>query len=144
MISNEEYMKRENALRTYDAHLYNKIFVYGILKRGHALDMTHMGGKYLYDAIVNGKLYHIGHGVGLKLATRLDDNSEAHGEVWEIPATLWQTLDEIESEGRAYARVWTKVEHDGERVEVQCYEHIYYPDDWYGTRLPEIEGGKFV
>lgn len=115
------------------------IYVYGILKRGHALDLTHMGGKFIDEDSVYGNLYRIGHGVGLKLDRGKTDNL-AHGEVWEIPDTLWKHLDDIESEGYAYARVEATT-LKGHRV--QLYEHIYYPDEMYGTGLPKIEKGVF-
>lgn len=96
----------------------NKLFVYGILKRGYELDLSNTGGKFLGEASIQGAvLYGIGwipeglrnqilarkfHGVGLKLD--VDSTKVAHGELWEIPNRLWKWLDDIERNGFCYTR----------------------------------------
>lgn len=116
------------------------IFVYGILKRGHALDLTRLGGKFIQRDSVFGDLYRIGNGVGLLLR---DDTSiaTANGEVFEIPSYLWRYLDEIENEPNYYKRI--KVRTVG-GLNVQLYEHNAFPSEMYGTeRFPKIESGWF-
>src|SRR5271157_1217215 len=99
----------------------NLLFVYGILKRGKSADLTQYGGKFIGVAKLEGaQLYHIGHGVGLRLEPQsngdyfdLGEIVAAHGEVWEIPDPLWDWLDSIESNGFVYTRkVVTPEVHD--------------------------------
>lgn len=103
----------------------NKLFCYGILKRGYELDLNNYGAKYLGEAVIPGAvLYGIGRryehethpndgrefsGVGLKLDVDPSGVEAAHGELWEVPADLWTFLDQIESNGRVYTRKEVKV-----------------------------------
>ena len=96
----------------------NKIFVYGILKRGYELDLEQFGAKFLGEASIPGatlygigrRYQHEGHpndgrefsGVGLKLAG--SPLTTAYGELWEIPDNLWNFLDDIEQNGQVYER----------------------------------------
>lgn len=116
------------------------LFCYGILKRGHALDLTRLGGKFIQEDTIYGNLYSIGNGVGLILGTKEQDRG-AHGEVFEIPSQLWRYLDEIENEPEYYKRVKVQTLKG---LEVQVYEHNAYPAEVYGTkRFPRIESGWF-
>src|SRR5258706_9446905 len=88
---------------------YDKIFVYGILKRGFPLDLKQYGGKFLGKARIAGtQLYHIGGGVGLRKTANLE--AKAVGELWEVPNSLWRWLDDIEQNGFCYTREWFNVE----------------------------------
>lgn len=96
----------------------NKLFVYGILKRGLELDLEQYGAEFVGEAHIPGAvLYGIGrnwhheshpndgrefHGVGLKLDVGPD--GLAHGELWNIPDSLWDWLDGIEQQGFCYTR----------------------------------------
>lgn len=146
----------------------NKLFVYGILKRGYELDLAKQGAKFLGEAeIPNATLYGIGHrfyternkqyysGVGL----RLDEGPNgvalgAKGELWEIPDHLWKWLDQIEQNGFCYTRKivsvivptrknWTNgfIGYDMEypQVDAWTYEHTY-PGFNYDN---PIESGTF-
>jgi gamma-glutamylcyclotransferase (GGCT)/AIG2-like uncharacterized protein YtfP len=123
----------------------DKFFAYGILKRGFELDLSQYGGKFVSTASVRGTLYHISSGVGL----RLGGDKIAHGELWEIPRTLWGWLDKIEGvEYNVYARRLVQL-IDGESS-AYLYEHMGFTGDgpyldwYYENRLTEIEGGVFV
>jgi gamma-glutamylcyclotransferase (GGCT)/AIG2-like uncharacterized protein YtfP len=105
----------------------SKIFVYGILKSGFELSLSRYGGKLLGPARVAGtQLYHIGGGVGLRFAK--DADTAAHGELWEIPDSLWHWLDQIEANGFAYTREEMTVSvdiEDGIKVKAWVYVHTY-------------------
>src|SRR5260370_42631174 len=107
----------------------NKLFVYGILKRGFQLDLTKRGCKFIGEAQIQGaNLYGIGHkwdgenwsGVGLRfLGLPVEDPIRVvHGEIFEIPdgplefpnegdrqwyeerhRNLWDWLDGIDQNG---------------------------------------------
>lgn len=98
----------------------NKLFVYGILKRGYELDLADHGATFLGEAHIPGAIlygigrnYHDGeldggrgggreyHGVGLGLDK--DPNGVAHGELWDVTG-LWDWLDGIEQNGFCYTR----------------------------------------
>jgi len=143
----------------------NKLFVYGILKRGYELDLSDHKATFLGDAHIDGAvLYGIGHiwrheshpnegrqyhGVGLKLD--VGPLEVAYGELWDIPNTLWDWLDSIEQNGYVYTRKVVPVKlqeypagapYDSEvykTVDAWTYEHCY-PDFSYDNK---IEGGKF-
>jgi gamma-glutamylcyclotransferase (GGCT)/AIG2-like uncharacterized protein YtfP len=115
----------------------SKIFVYGILKRGHVLDLSTRGGIFIKEAeIKHAQLYWIGgrQGVGL----RFEFNAgPARGEVWSIPNSLWPWLDGIEGvRYNVYTRrdAWT-----ADRTKVQLYEHTCegmkytdpIPNNWF-------------
>jgi len=113
----------------------NRLFVYGILKRGYELDVSHYGAKFLQEATLNSAvLYgigrrwdHEGHpndgreysGVGLRFTANLED--KVHGELWEIPEKLWPWLDQIENNGITYTRKLV----DDEFASAWVYEHTY-------------------
>jgi|SRR6267378_1379330 len=94
-VMSESVMKRLEAQCEY-------LFVYGILKRGFVLDLTHRA-EFIGEAVLPGAiLYSIGSGVGLRLTEDL--NKHAYGEVFKIPQRLWKWLDGIESNGYNYTR----------------------------------------
>lgn len=159
----------------------NKLFVYGILKRGYELDLTNYGAKFIGEAYIEGAtLYGIGprdrwetvrkdgiwqryQGVGLRLNTYPWSEGDpsgvvAHGELWEVPPSLWRWLDDIEQNGRVYTRKivpvmlelkdaptqgeWGAVMANAKAVtlaDAWVYEHCY-KDFKYENR---IEGGRF-
>lgn len=115
------------------------LFVYGILKRGKSLDLTHKGCEFLGKAELPGAtLYNVGHGVGL----RLNDNklSRAHGELFRIPASLWRWLDIVESNGHIYTRkIVHPVDDNDKVVTAWVYEHNFdhfLPED-------EVKGNEW-
>lgn len=144
--------------------MVNKLFVYGILKRGEELDLAEYGATYLGDARIEGAtLYGIGrrmyqeshpndgrefHGVGLRLE---DPGRVAYGEIWDIPDNLWTWLDQIEQNGFCYTRKVVAAFMDAfpagapydceayKTVLVWVYEHTY-PNYKYDN---PIKGGKF-
>lgn len=141
----------------------NKLFVYGILKRGYELDLSNHGARFLGEAHIPGAvLYGIGRvfrerdedqrrpwrGVGLGLDK--DPNGVAHGELWDVTG-LWGWLDDIEQNGFCYTRKIVPVRlntlpagapYDSEAYKtVQAYVYEYtYPNFDYAN---PIEGGKF-
>lgn len=123
----------------------NKLFVYGILKRGFQLDLTKYGCKFLGEALLNGAVLHkIGEGVGLRFSP--DPLQVAYGEVFEVDDEgLWAWLDEIENNGNVYKRsITTTCVEDGrdglKEVEAWVYEHIVYANY---RELPVFEDGVF-
>lgn len=141
-----------------------KLFVYGILKRGYELDLAEYGAEFIGEAYIPGAiLYGIGknwhheshpnegrefHGVGLVL----DEDTErvAHGELWNIPDTLWDWLDQIEQNGFCYTRKVVKVDvtsileckHGNPISVVQdawVYEYTHPAMKWENP----IESGRF-
>lgn len=139
----------------------NKLFVYGILKRGYELDLRQKWAKFLGEAFIEGAtLYGIGpvsrsvlktsewdtsrefNGVGLRLN---ETGNIAHGELWEVPSHLWEWLDQIEQNGHVYTRkiVETQtIDKTGDGitpVDAWVYEHSY-PDFVY--KYP-IKNGRF-
>jgi gamma-glutamylcyclotransferase (GGCT)/AIG2-like uncharacterized protein YtfP len=99
----------------------NKLFVYGILKRGYELDLREHGAKFIGEAHIEGAaLYGIGpiyegnkhefryHGVGLRLDYMPEKDTDpmgvAYGELFEVPHKLWPWLDGIEQNGFVYTR----------------------------------------
>lgn len=147
----------------------NKLFVYGILKRGYELDLRQYGATFLGEAHINGAtLFGIGapyknrkwSGVGLKLDPPntehlpmwgLGPHRVAHGELWEVPDPLWAWLDGIEQNGFCYTRKITDVSlneypveapYDGESyktVKAWVYEYSY-PGFTYKSPIKE---GRF-
>ena len=80
----------------------DKLFVYGILKRGFQLDLEKRGAKFIGKAILlDAALYCLGSGVGMKL----EPGKVAHGEVFKIPKDKWSWLDSIEGHPYNYRRV---------------------------------------
>lgn len=135
--------KRRNCAEGWTLIETDKIFVYGILKRGFKLDLSKYGGTFLHTDTVFGTLYRIGSGVGL----RLGGDGLAHGEIFEIPRTLWGWLDEIEQvDYNVYTRRYVKTD-DGDFAHL--YEHTAYvgkdtdPDWYYENRLRAFENGVF-
>ena len=140
----------------------NKLFVYGILKRGYELDLEGYGAKFISEAYIPGAILygignrwaHEGHphdgrqwsGVGLALNVG-PSSGVAHGELWEIPSNLWGWLDSIEQNGYCYTRKIVPVHYEidngqGEDVLVVnawVYEYTY-PGFNYAN---PIEGGRF-
>lgn len=107
----------------------DRIFVYGILKRGFGLDLSKRHGTYLGNGAIEGAtLRPIGEGVGLRFDQ--DPGYLAFGEVFEIPTHLWPWLDAIESNGKHYTRRETDVNlFDKDRnvlvIKAWVYEHTY-------------------
>lgn len=147
-----------------------KLFVYGILKRNYELDLRKFGCTFLGEAELPGAtLYGIGgqnhdrlslddfgkdsprqwSGVGLRFTPK-DPDGVAHGEVFEIPDSLWDWLDTIENNGFTYTRKVVQVQvkvgerfRDGapvyEPVEAWVYEHTFPGMEYKNP----IEGGVF-
>lgn len=107
----------------------NKIFVYGILKRGHAASLSEMGGRFICEATLkNAQLYWLANRIGVGLKFELG-KGPARGEVWEIPNALWPILDGMEGVAwNVYKRVEAYAMAGGERHKVQVYIHTYYED----------------
>lgn len=140
-------------LREHEREMNNKLFVYGLLKRGYDLDLENYGGKFIGEAHIKGAtLYGIGRrnggrefgrweevkhefcGVGLRLS-REGEFTVAHGELWGVPSTLWNWLDGIEQNGFMYTRKIVEVSVKDEEghldgVHAWVYEHTY-PDFKY-------------
>ena len=116
----------------------NKLFVYGILKRGFSLDLSREGAKFIGEAILQpANLYSIGAGVGLLL----ENEGKVHGEVFEIPnERMWKWLDRIEGHPHLYQRqrVWPVLTHSND--EVEAYVYVYQRPEYLG-RL--IESGNY-
>jgi gamma-glutamylcyclotransferase (GGCT)/AIG2-like uncharacterized protein YtfP len=106
----------------------NKLFCYGILKRGFAADLETEwdGNTFVSEALLpNAQLYAIGGGVGLRFTYNKDDI--AKGEVFEIDPKNWPELDYLESNGFAYTRKVVEV-YDKEAdksFEAWVYEHTF-------------------
>ncbi len=136
----------------------SKLFVYGILKRGYELDLSDYRAKFIGEAHIPGAvLYGIGknwhheghpnegrefHGVGLGLDK--DPGRVAHGELWDIPDTLWDWLDQIEQNGFCYTRKVVPVRLDicpdvYKTINSWVYEYTYPGFDYANP----IESGKF-
>jgi gamma-glutamylcyclotransferase (GGCT)/AIG2-like uncharacterized protein YtfP len=130
----------------------NYLAVYGILKRGFPLDLTHYGGRFVETGRIKGaNLYSIGReqkGVGLRFTD--DPLCEVHVEVFKIVEDeTWEWLDEIESNGYSYTRKIIRVnptdldgygkDHPG--FDCWVYEHTYPGMKYTSENL--IEGGKF-
>lgn len=141
----------------------NRLFCYGILKRGYELDLTNYGvngskTKFIGEASIKGAtLYGIGHHFGLDrdfsgvgLAFK-DPDGVAYGEIFEIPSGLWNWLDTIEQNGFCYTRkivqcelvnmpAYAMYDTDAERVvNAWVYEYVFPGFDYSHP----IEGGKF-
>jgi gamma-glutamylcyclotransferase (GGCT)/AIG2-like uncharacterized protein YtfP len=132
----------------------NKLFVYGILKRGFSLDLTREGAKFLGEATLqHANIYKIGEGVGLLL----EDEGKVYGEVFEIPERLWRWLDNIEGHPYTYMRQQIQVmlyeavdragsvEYQGNEIECWTYVH-QHPE--YMNELIETgsyqQGGRYA
>lgn len=114
----------------------NRLYTYGILKRGYALDLKGYGGKFLGEAYIeDATLYGIGRLVGVQddlpqysgVGLRLDGLNTAYGELWEIPEDLWDWLDMIEQNGWCYERLLVPVRLDpgNELYTAWVYQHCY-------------------
>lgn len=122
------------------------LFVYGILKRGFALDLTRYGAKFLGEAQIDGvNLYSIGGGVGLRRSE--NPNDTAYGELFEIPNKLWSWLDDIEGHPRNYKREIMNVtteEFDyrlDDLIRTKAWVYIHqYPHEKYGTKYKIMDG----
>ena len=115
----------------------NKLFAYGILKKGFSLDLSREGAKFIGEAILQpANLYSIGAGVGLLL----EDEGKVHGEVFEIPERMWKWLDQIEGHPHLYQRqrVWPVLAHSND--EIEAYVYVYQRPEYLG-RL--IESGNY-
>lgn len=76
----------------------NRIFAYGILKRGFEADLRHMGARFMYEGYIDGAtLYNVGANVSGLVNTQ-DPSMVVYGEVFEIPAKpqIWAYLDKLE------------------------------------------------
>ena len=111
----------------------NKLFCYGILKRGFAMDLERYGAKFIGSALLEGaQLYHIGRGVGLRPVESGEQDAlpSAHGEVFEVPDDMWPWIDRLESNGFAYTRkIYTPiVEVEGGRTLLDAWVYVHtYP-----------------
>lgn len=120
------------------------LFVYGILKRGHVLDLEDRGCEFVGRAYIAGAVLHnLGGGVGL----RLSGDKAARGEVFRITDhKLWEWLDVIEGNGRTYTREVKTVLVPNiagqEQYEAWVYVHTYYPAEDYKD-IPIFENGIF-
>lgn len=122
----------------------NKIAVYGLLKRNFGLDLTDYDGKFIQEDEVNGRLYYIGDGVGLRLDEHpVPQSIRAKVEVFEIPEDLFGWLDRIE--GTAHGVYTRKLIKTVSGVECWVYEHSYYENETgaYGKRLKVIADGVY-
>lgn len=118
----------------------NKLFVYGILKRGFQLDLTKEGATFVGEATLQpANLYAIGGGVGL----RIEDEGKAYGEVFEIPETMWRWLDRIENNPYTYMRQLVEVmvyPTDAPAYELEAYVYVHqHPEYFDGV----IESGNY-
>lgn len=73
----------------------------------------------------------------------IEGPSIAHGELWEIPDSLWDWLDQIEQNGRVYTRKIVKVcmdrmEGDCHVVNAWTYEHTHMFQE-----KDRLKGGRF-
>lgn len=118
------------------------LFCYGILKKGQCADLSDNGQEHIGPATLAGaNLYGIGGGVGLRLDGKPEDL--AHGDVFRIiDKDLWcRYLDQIENNGRVYTRKVVEVEVKGHgKMQSWVYEHMYYPAEFYGSRLKNLGG----
>ncbi len=81
----------------------NRLFCYGILKRGFELDLRRYGAEFIDSSkMYYAKIYQIGSGVGLTMS---DEGTDVvHGELFRIPDDLWGWLDRIEGHPYNYKR----------------------------------------
>lgn len=121
----------------------NKLFCYGILKRGFSLDLEKMGGKFLGEAILKpANLYRIGDGVGL----RIEDEGKVYGEVFEIEREkTWLWLDRIEGHPYTYMRQQVQVmvscdEGGPQLIEMECWTYVHQHPEYMGEL---IESGNY-
>lgn len=119
-------------------NITNKLFVYGILKRGFQLDLRNKECIFLGEAILpSANLYHLGGGVGMKM----EEGGRAFGEVFDIPPDLWAWLDRIEGHPYNYRRIIVepilyKLGDGGINVETWAYEFPH-------PTGPVIDDGKY-
>jgi len=134
-------------------HETTKLFVYGILKKGFALDLTQRGVPFFHTAhLPEASLYRIHSGVGMKL-DRDPLREGVYGEIFELEnhAHLWDWLDRIEgvAHGVYERKLMFPVTNlgDAQHRDVQAipcwgYVHTMFPSDWYNEdRL--ITTGRF-
>jgi gamma-glutamylcyclotransferase (GGCT)/AIG2-like uncharacterized protein YtfP len=123
----------------------NKLFVYGILKRGFALDLEREGCKFLGKAVLQpANIYKIGDGVGLLI----ENEGKVYGEVFEIPERLWRWLDNIEGHPYTYMRqqvqvrvnTWTNDSYGCADEEMEAWVYVHQRPE-YMSEL--IESGKY-
>jgi len=129
----------------------HKLFAYGILKRGFALDLAKEGAEFLGEARLEcARLHMIHSGVGLRFSK--DPLEVAHGELFLIKPDMWTWLDDIENNGVTYKRklvdIWRSREDRGTgnnlqyRDQVWTYEHVLWSPSMY-ERLPICENGIY-
>lgn len=100
------------------------VFVYGTLRRGGSNDITrlHPPARFLGNARVLGRLYHLGAYPGMTLG----GEGWVHGEVYAIEPALEAVLDDIEGLGEdpidEYVKREIMVELEGREVECLVYE----------------------
>jgi gamma-glutamylcyclotransferase (GGCT)/AIG2-like uncharacterized protein YtfP len=128
----------------------NKLFVYGILKRGFALDLEREGCKFLGEATLQpANIYRIGEGVGLLI----ENEGKVYGEVFEIPNRLWHWLDRIEGHPYTYMRQIVQVRENpplpfddrGEMHDAWVYVHQH--EEYLGELIESgryLEGGRYA
>lgn len=111
-----------------DLEKCDRLFVYGILRRGYAADLSQMGAEFVSEATLkNSQLYWLGNraGVGLRFEpTKIP----AQGEIWQIPDDLWEYLDLIEGvRNGVYKRLKAfPVLNNGTALETYVYLHTFY------------------
>ena len=101
------------------------LFVYGSLRRGsdnpHARALER-DAVWLGPGSVRATVRMVGEYAALKLGGM----SDVHGEVWEMPESMWDALDEYEGEDYGRTTAGVKFE-DGAVREVWIY---FYIRDW--------------
>lgn len=127
----------------------DELFVYGILRRGHVLDLEDRGCEFIGRAHMQGAVLHnLGGGVGL----RLGGEKNAYGELFRITdPKMWDWLDTIENNGWAYTRSIESVFRstmvsDGVALHLHkawVYVHTYYGSDEDYKDIPIFEKGIF-
>ena len=140
----QEFISRSRAKRIAiqkeDKVEPNKLFCYGILKRGFSLDLSREGAKFLGEATLQpANLYRIGQGVGL----RIEDEGKVYGEVFEIPPVMWKWLDRIENHPHTYQRQLVEASlyaDDLSVIGVNCWVYVHQHPEYFGEL---IESGNY-
>ena len=104
-----------------------KIFVYGTLKRGHALHDALQAQSFVAEARTEPlyQMFSLGSYPGMVKANSAGEGLPIEGEIWEIDAECLSELDEIEAvdEGE-YERVRIPLQPPFDREIVQGYLYL--------------------
>jgi gamma-glutamylcyclotransferase (GGCT)/AIG2-like uncharacterized protein YtfP len=119
------------------------VFVYGLLKRGFALNHHCAQGTYIGDATVRGALYSLGEYPGM-----VEGDGSVHGELYRFPdiALALEVLDEIEEydpqnpENSLYVRVVKQAVLDKNATTMPAWVYLYNRDV---KGLPRIKSGNW-